>query len=148
MVAELKKKYSGRVSFSLRHFPLDFHKEADESAIAIECVREQGPIEAFHRFLFSNPRAQKVSDLKRYVRQAGLPDPAKFDRCLDERRYQKRVERDIQAGNSIGVNGTPAVLIGRVDHEKKKVTGVLLVGARGRASYEEAIEKFLKEKGK
>ena len=127
---------------------MDFHKEADESAIAIECVREQGPIEAFHRFLFSNQKAQQVSDLKRYARLAGLPDPAKFDRCLDERRYQNRVDRDMRAGTSIGVNGTPAVLIGRVDHEKKKVTGVLMIGARDRASFEEAIEKFLKEKAK
>ena len=148
MVAELKKKYSGRVSFSLRHFPLDFHKEADESAIAIECVRDQGPIEAFHRFLFQNQRAQKVPDLKRYARQARLPDLARFDRCLDARRYQKRVERDMQAGNAIGVTGTPAVLIGRVDHKKDKITGVLLIGARGRSSYEEALERFLKEQGK
>lgn len=148
MVAELKKKYKGRVSFSLRHFPLDFHKEADESAIAIECVREQGPIEEFHRFLFSNQRAQFVPDLKRYARQARLPDPAKFDRCLDERKYQKRVDRDMRAGTSIGVDGTPAVLIGRVDHEQKKVAGVLLVGARDRSAFEEAIERFLKEKGK
>lgn len=147
MVAELKEKYRGRVSFSLRHFPLDFHKEADESAIAIECVREQGPIEAFHRFLFNNQRAQKVSDLKRYARQARLPDLAKFDRCLDARKYQNRVDLDMQAGNSIGVTGTPAVLIGRVDHKLKKVTGVLLIGARGRSTFEEAIEKFLKAKG-
>jgi len=148
VVAELKKKYSNRVSFSIRHFPLSFHTEADEAAIAVECVREQGPIENFHRLLFQNQRTQRVPDLKRYARQARLPDPAKFDRCLDARKYQKRVEGDMQAGNSIGVNGTPAVLIGRVDHGKKKVTGVLLVGARGRASFEETIEKFLKQKSK
>lgn len=147
MVAELKKKYRGRVSFSLRHFPLSFHTEADESAIAIECVREQGPIEAFHRFLFQNQKGQKVPDLKRYARLARLPNPKKFDRCLDARKYQQRVDGDIRAATSIGVNGTPAVLIGRVDHGKQTVTGVLLVGARGRASFEQAIDKFLKKKG-
>lgn len=143
MVAELKKKYSKRVSFSLRHYPLSFHTEADEAAIAIECARDQGRVEAFHQHLFRNQKNQQIPDLKRYARLSKMPDPARFDACLDKRTYQKRVEADTKAGVDIGVSGTPGVVVGRVDYKKRTLTGVVLVGARDLAAYEIEIRKYL-----
>ena len=51
-VTELIKEYGGRVAFGYRHFPLPFHKEADEAAIAVECARDQGKFETLHALLF------------------------------------------------------------------------------------------------
>ena len=38
-INKLIKKFGDRVAFGYRHFPLSFHKEADEAAISSECAR-------------------------------------------------------------------------------------------------------------
>ena len=38
-------------------------------------------------------------------------DGAKFNACVDSRKYKADVETDIQAGNEAGVSGTPAFFI-------------------------------------
>ena len=69
---QLIVEYDDRVAFGYRHFPLDFHNEADESAIAAECAREQNKFEEMHRFLFKNLKEQSIKDLKKYARIIGM----------------------------------------------------------------------------
>ena len=58
---EVDQKYDQKVAFGYRHFPLGFHTEADEAAIAVECAREQNKFEKMHEILYEN---QKPSFLK------------------------------------------------------------------------------------
>ena len=66
-IRKLIDKYQDRVAFGYRHFPLAFHKEADEAAIASECAREQGKFEEIHRLLYSRQKAQGKEELKKYA---------------------------------------------------------------------------------
>ncbi|MBF0279805.1 MAG: thioredoxin domain-containing protein [SAR324 cluster bacterium] len=145
-ITNLMKKYKGQVAFSYRHFPLSFHKEADDAANAVECAREQGKFEEMHKILYANQRKQFPDDLKAYGKQIKIKDLKKFNQCIDQDKYRELVQNDIREGTEIGISGTPGFVIGTYDAKNKKVTGEVLSGARPQANFEQLIQKYLNKK--
>ncbi len=139
----LADKYRDRVAFAYRHFPLNFHQEADESAIAAECAREQGKFMEMHASLYQQQSRQSVNELKQIAKDIGIADTAKFDACLDEDRYRALVDRDMEVAQSIGINGTPAFVIGKYDSKKGILKGEILSGAQPVDVLEEALVNYL-----
>ena len=144
VLQSLREAYGERVAFAYRHFPLPFHREADESALAVECAREQGQFVAYHDLLFANPRRQHLPDLKGYARQIPLADVVAFDRCLDEKRYQPRLEADLTSGKQIGVTGTPTFVIGTYQPENGTLRGEIASGALPEADLRDYLERYLR----
>ena len=122
-VTELIKEYGGRVAFGYRHFPLPFHKEADEAAIAVECARDQGKFETLHDLLFKNQKNQFIEDLIGYADEIGLDNVDQYEKCIVEEKYRSRVLEDMKAGKEAGVTGTPGFLIGTFDPKSGRVRG-------------------------
>jgi predicted DsbA family dithiol-disulfide isomerase len=60
-----------------------------------------------------------IDNLKAYAKEVGL-DAATFDKCLTSAKYQNAVQKDIDEGARLGVNGTPVFF----------VIGRMLVGAQ------------------
>lgn len=91
-----------------RHFPLSIHPEADEKAIASECVYNLGGDDAFWEFsdiLFEDTPA--LSDLEDIVsNELGLSASA-FTDCFENRETEDRVNKDFDEGSKAGVTGTP-----------------------------------------
>lgn len=52
--SQLKKDYidTGKVRMTFRHYPLNFHKNAQKAAEATECANEQGKFWEYHDLLF------------------------------------------------------------------------------------------------
>jgi protein-disulfide isomerase len=61
---------------------------------------------------------------------------SKFNDCLDKETYKDKVNKDLQEGQKIGVNGTPASFI----------NGESIPGAQPYATFKDLIEKKLSEK--
>ncbi len=142
-LTELIKEYGSRVAFGYRHFPLPFHKEADEAAIAVECARDQGKFETLHALLFKNQKNQFVEDLIGYADEIGLENVDQYEKCIVEEKYRSRVLEDMKAGQEAGVTGTPGFLIGTFNPKSGRVRGELLSGARPLQDFKEALEKYL-----
>ena len=142
-VNQLMKKYAGKVAFAYRHFPLAFHQEADEAALAVECAREQGQFEEMHEILFANQRQQQPHHLKEYAKQINLKDLPAFEECLEDEKYRERVQQDVRDGTALGINGTPGFIIGTYDPQTKTVTGELLSGALPFDQFDRIIQKYL-----
>ena len=142
-IGTLLKKYSKKVAFGYRHFPLGFHTEADEAAIAVECAREQDKFVEMHRVLYENQKAQFPENLKEYARRIGVRNLKKFNHCLESERYRGLVEQDLADGASLGITGTPGFLVGRFDPASRSVQGELLSGAQPLDVFEKLITKFL-----
>ena len=142
-LTELIKEYGSRVAFGYRHFPLPFHKEADEAAIAVECARDQGKFETLHALLFKNQKNQFVEDLIGYADEIGLENVDQYEKCIVEEKYRSRVLEDMKAGQEAGVTGTPGFLIGTFDPKSGRVRGELLSGARPLQDFKKALEKYL-----
>ena len=142
-LGKLMNDYQDRVAFGYRHFPLAFHKEADESAIAAECAREQNKFEEIHQILYENPRAQTLNDLKEYAREIKIKSPAKFDQCLDSERYRGLINQDIKDGAELGITGTPGFFVGLFDSKSGEIQGEVLSGAQPYSTFKQTLDKYL-----
>ena len=140
---KLVKKYSDKVAFGYRHYPLAFHQEADESAVAAECAREQGKFLEMHASLYKQQNNQSIENLKKIAKDIGVKDLKKFDSCLQGDKYRKLLARDMEVAESIGINGTPAFVVGKFDSEKGIVKGEILAGALPVDELEKALKKYL-----
>ena len=142
----LINKYKEKVAFAYRHFPLAFHYDADEAAIAAECAGEQGKYGEMHTLLYNNQQALRPVNLKEYARQLKIQNRAKFDQCVDQEKYRDKVNKDINEGKLLGINGTPGFVIGLYDPKTKIVRGELLSGAQPQEEFERLIQKYLNRK--
>jgi protein-disulfide isomerase len=140
---EIKKNYidTGKVKLVFRNFPLDFHPGAMPAALAALCAKEQGGDTAFfkmHDKLFAD-QATVFADtsvidatLKKMAANMGL-NTAKFNTCLDSKKYQKDVEADLADASSVGISGTPSFIVG----------GRIISGAQPYASFKVLIDQAL-----
>ena len=51
-----------------------------------------------------------MDKLKAYARELGL-DGGKFDACLDGDKTATRIQKSLQEGEQVGVDGTPALFV-------------------------------------
>lgn len=109
-IAELFSAYGDRVRLVYRHFPLPNHPNARPAAEAAACANEQGRFWEYHDRLFANQARLGAADLKQHAAELGL-DATKFNACVDSRRFQKEVDADIDAGQALGISGTPHFFI-------------------------------------
>jgi len=145
-INKLIENYSDRVAFGYRHFPLSFHREADEAAISSECAREQGKFEEMHVLLYRSQKTKTKDDLKKLARQIKIKYPKKFDKCLENEIYRGLVNQDIEDGSKLGISGTPGFFLGYFDHNSGKIQGEILSGALPYDSFQRHIEKYLNKK--
>ncbi len=109
----IKSEYidTGKVKLIYRDFPLtSIHPIALPSAIAAECVREQGGDEAYyemHDKIFENQASLSESNLKKWAQELSY----NIDSCLDSEKYLSEVESDLKEGAAAGVRGTPSFFI-------------------------------------
>jgi protein-disulfide isomerase len=131
-VQQVLSTYGDRIRFVYRHYPLPNHPAAGPAAEASLCADEQGQFWPYHDRLFANAERLSDADLKRHAVDVGL-DAAKFNACFDSHKFQDEVAEDFAAGNSLGVNGTPAFF----------VNGRLLSGAQPFEAFKELIDEEL-----
>jgi protein-disulfide isomerase len=134
-VDEVMKAYPNDVRLVFRQFPLEFHKQAPKAAEAALCAADQNKFWEFHDTLFANQSALQPDKLKEHAKTVGL-DTAKFNKCLDSGEKAAAVKTDQEAGQKVGVNGTPAFFI----------NGILLSGAQPFDEFKSVIDAELQAK--
>ena len=133
VLEEILEAYDGQIRFVYRQFPLtDIHPRAQKAAEASLCADEQGEFWPMHDLLFAEPIELEVASIKVKAASLGL-DQEQFDNCLDSAQYAERVDQEIAEGFSLGVNGTPTIII----------NGRPLVGVQGYEAYVAVIEDEL-----
>ncbi len=113
---QIKSRYvaSGKVLYVFRDFPLGFHKQARDAAIAANCAGEQGAYWAMHHELFENQKKLGAALYEELAARLGL-DRDTFERCMQEAARSVEIDRDVEAAREAGVDGTPTFFIGRVE---------------------------------
>jgi len=134
-LGRLRLKYPTQTTVLFRHFPLvNAHAFAFSAAVAAECAAEQGRFVAYHDLLFQNQKRFTDTLWQSLATQANVLDSARFARCLGRDETADRVNRDIAAGNELGVTGTPTVLVG----------DMRLLGAPSFAKLDTIVQKALR----
>jgi protein-disulfide isomerase len=114
VLTELMHSYTGKVRLVWHDYPLPFHAHARLAANAGREAYAQGGAASFWKFHDAiyeaqNPELDK-SGLTLFASKGGL-DAARFREALSTLRHNSEIDRDVQSGDAIGVEGTPAFLI-------------------------------------
>lgn len=130
------KNYGDKVAFDYKFLPLEIHSQANSAALAAACALEQGKFWEYADKLYADQTiwgvAKDMNKFKEYARTLKL-DNAKFNQCLDSKKYQDKIDNDIKEADGFAISGTPGVFVNDQFQE-------------GAVSYEqlkEAIEKEL-----
>jgi protein-disulfide isomerase len=107
-------EYKDQVAFVYKHLPLSFHAQANNAALASECANEQGKFFEYGDMLFAKQdewsKTQGTQKFKDYAARMGLK-VAQFNQCLDEQKYQDKVNADSDEATKFGVSGTPGTFV-------------------------------------
>jgi len=112
-LSNLRAQFKDRIAIVYRHFPLQrVHPYAWDAAVASECAREQGRFWAYHDALFQSQDSIGTVSWTRLGLRAGVPDTAALAHCIkSDQRVVVGINRDLDAGQRLGVWATPTLLI-------------------------------------
>jgi len=125
---ELKKNYidTGKAKLIYRDYPLPNHPMAIPSALAAQCVFEQGGDEAYYKYhdtLFSNQAILSSENLIVWASQQGY----NIKDCFESQKFLNEVNADYAAGGQLG---TPTFFI----------NGMKVEGAQPYTIFEQILE--------
>jgi len=140
-LAEVEKKFAGKVRLVWRNRPLVFHEDAALAAEAAQEVFAQKGAAAFWRYhglLFAAQTEGGLgrANLEKLARKLGV-DGKRFRAALDTHRHQATIERDIEAARKAEIVEVPAVLI----------NGYLVSGTQPLDAFERVVTRALAEAG-
>lgn len=107
---QLIGKYSDRVRFVYRHFPLPQHSLAMPAARAAEAAGIQGKFWEYHNVLFAHQPDFQPDQLMAYAKDLGL-DTAKFQKDMGSDAVAQRILVDQTDGNKARVDATPTFFL-------------------------------------
>lgn len=135
-VQEVMKKYDGKVKLVFKNFPLSFHAQAMNAAVAADCAKAQGKYWEMHDKLFENHAKLDDALYGKLATAIGL-DSGKFSACMKDPKIKSHVEAELAYGQSLGINGTPAFYINGVQ---------LMAGAQPKEEFIKVIDVELSKK--
>jgi len=144
-MAKINAEYiqPGKVRHAVLSFPLEaIHKNAFKAHEASLCANAQGKFWPMYERYFANPKALTPTDLMTYAAAANL-DMGAFASCLERGTMAPRVRAEMQLGQRIGVQGTPALLIGTPDPSGQVVIRKAISGAHPFEVFKEALDAVL-----
>jgi len=103
-------KYPDSVKIVYKHYPLSFHKQALQAALASLAAAEQGRFWEYHDELYLNQNSLSNEKYIEIAQNLGL-DLKKFSLDIMRPSLRKKVEEDIQDAQKAGVTGTPAIFV-------------------------------------
>ncbi len=115
-IESLREEYDGRVEFVARYFPLPSHNSSFDAALAVEAAAQQDQLEQMYSKMYEtqaqwgeSPTTQAAL-FRTFAEELGL-DLAEYDRVLADPATTERVQRDIDDGIELGVQGTPTFFL-------------------------------------
>jgi len=115
IVAQLKENYKKDLQVVFRHFPLLQHKNARLAAQTAEAAGTQGKFWEMHNTLFENQadwenHGNPIEVFASYAETLKL-DGEQFKKAIEEKKFEDKIQRDVNDGNSAGVSSTPTFFL-------------------------------------
>lgn len=136
---------TGKLKFVMRENPIpSLHRNATNASIAALCAGNQEQYWGMHDLIFDNQKELDLANLKKLASTLDL-DTNQFNDCLDNKKTETQVNRDVASGTRLGMRGTPGFFLGLTDQEdpdKVNLT-VFIRGAQSLAQFKSAIDELL-----
>ncbi|KKP79524.1 MAG: hypothetical protein A2271_01565 [Candidatus Moranbacteria bacterium RIFOXYA12_FULL_35_19] len=109
------KNYQDKVLFGVKEFPLvGIHPQSENAALASMCALEQGKFWEYADILYAKQsqwgETKDTASFKNYARTLKLNEND-FNGCLDNKKYQAKIEADKNDAQNFGITGTPTIFI-------------------------------------
>ena len=109
------KDFKGRINFVFRNYPLPQHPYALLTAESAEIAGDQGKFWEMYDIIYERQNEWVAATSTKetilgYAKTLGL-DMEVFSKSLDENKYSAKINRDVQDGNSAGVDSTPSFFV-------------------------------------
>jgi protein-disulfide isomerase len=130
---KLRQKYSKKIRFVYRDFPLGSHENALSAAEAANCAGDQGKYWEYHDLLYEAKEGLGDEAYQKYAEQLDL-DLVAFQVC--QHRYQEEIMADYEYASSIGVSSTPTFFL----------NGIPFVGGQSYDFFKQIVDLELKGK--
>lgn len=144
-MVKVMSEYKENVAWVYRHYPLSFHQNAQKEGEAAECATELGGNDAFWNYIdkiyertTSNGTGFALDNLGPLAAEVGV-DQGKFQDCLDNGKYEKKVKDEFKEGSTAGVQATPTGVI----YDMKTGKTTLIEGALPYANLKQALDEFI-----
>lgn len=140
-VKQALEKYKWEISYTFKHFPLSFHKNAFSWSLLLECVGEMGGKDKFFTFM-DQAYASEASDqdtLLWFASELWL-DKEKLSECVASQKYKEKINANQSEGQTkFGINWTPGNLL----LNKETWDWVVVSWAQPLENFESAISYLL-----
>lgn len=137
---------TGKVLYVYRDYIGVGGATSQQTAAAAECAREQlgdkGYIEFIHEMYLRSGR-KNVNLLKKMATEHDLATE-ELESCIAENRYANEVQQDTQAGQLVGIRGTPGFIMGSLN-EDGTIKGVNVQGAQPYQVFDLYLKRLLGE---
>ncbi|MEU6248203.1 thioredoxin domain-containing protein [Glycomyces sp. NPDC047010] len=116
-VERLREEFKGEIDYVLRYFPLPGHGNAMPAALAAEAAANQDELEAMYHLMFTTQsewgeqQTDQSAVFAGFAEEIGL-DMERFRADVADPATAERVQRDVDDGIALGVQGTPTIFIG------------------------------------
>lgn len=111
MIKKLQEHFGDKLTFVFRNFPLvQAHPQALSAALAAEAAGLQGKFWEMHDMIYDNRTRLDEKSLQSYARKLQLDLP-QFQKDMKNPELIDRIRKDLQSGESSGVEGTPSFYI-------------------------------------
>ncbi len=125
---------AGKVRLVVKHFPLSFHTNANNAAIAAECAAKAGgDFFEYIDMVYGNANSLSEDKLIEFSEDIGGVNKNEFNECYSGKLPEKIIQSDIEEGKRRGVSGTPTFF----------VNGYKVAGAQPYQGFKDTIEKAL-----
>lgn len=144
VMPQLRKHYidTGKVRYVMREYPLRFHRHAAQAAAAARCAARQDPGKYWqlNDRLFAGGKLDAAT-IATDAAAVGL-DAKALSSCMAAPETAAAINADMRYGQAIGVNGTPAFYVGRL--QDGKLTDVHFIsGAQPYPVFAKALDQLL-----
>jgi len=106
----LLKDYPTQVKLIFKQFPLESHSHAAYAAAAALAAQKQGKFWQMHDAMFANRDNLTAQNILLLAQNLGL-DTKRFQSDLNSTEVRETIMRDVQDGDTAGVQGTPTIFI-------------------------------------
>jgi protein-disulfide isomerase len=131
----LLEAYGDNVRFVYRDYPI-LGPDSHTAALAGECALQQDKFWEFHDLVYANQDDLSLDAFTTYAADLGMDTDA-FAACVEAPETAQLVLRDYEAGQTLGVSGTPTFFI----------NGKMLVGAQPYQAFSQLIDAELAAAG-
>ena len=141
VIKQIKEKYKDQITVQFRHFPIvSAHQNAMVAHRAAEAAAKQDKFWEMHDLLYQNQKSWDTSNsamkfFEDYAMSLSL-DMERFRQDAASEEVNSSIKADLEAGNSIGVGGTPSFVL----------DGKLIETPNSIESFEQLIDEAIKAK--